>query len=92
MYLPGWARRLYRRYKQRGARWMPQTAVFSENVCDDGSIRRYSRIVDIRSAEGGHELSYEVVMILVLALEEDWLLFPTRDEAFHRVPVKAATA
>ena len=71
---------------------MPQDAVFCESPCHDDSIRRYSRVVEIRSAEGGHRLSFEVVMILVLALEEDWLLFPTRDEALHRMPVKAATA
>ena len=71
---------------------MPQTAVFGANPCEEDSIRRYSRIVDIRSAEGGHKLSFDVVMILVLALEEDWMLFPNRDEALQRMPVTAATA
>ena len=61
-----WLRRLFRREP------LPSEAVFSEHVADDGSCRRYSAIVDIRTAENGHKLSFEMVMLLVLALEPDW--------------------
>jgi hypothetical protein len=58
----------------------PSRGVFSEHVVTEGSRRRLSRIVDIRSTPKGDRLSDDFVYLLVLALEPDWLLFPSREE------------
>jgi hypothetical protein len=80
-FLPRWIH-ILRNWRRRRRELLPGPGhgVFSEHVAASGSLRRYSRIVDIRMSEGGHKLSTEVLMILVLVLEEDWLLFPTREE------------
>jgi hypothetical protein len=73
--LPRWIQ-LLRWLHGRRERKLPSHEVFSEHVASVESIRRYSTIVDIRSAENGYKLSFETVMILALVLSEGYELFP----------------
>jgi hypothetical protein len=42
----------------------------------DAFMRRFFAITDIRHTEGGHWLSHDMLMILVLFTSEEWELLP----------------
>lgn len=59
---------------------LPSHEVFSDQVASIDSIRRYSTILDIRSAENGYKLSFEMVMIFALVISEGYEMFPAHGE------------
>lgn len=64
----------------------PKHTLAGDLTASEAAMRRFCHIHDIRSADGGYKLSFEVLSLLVLILEEDWIFGPNQAEIDARSP------